>query len=147
MAMEVGHITVDPGGRPCGCGNRGCLERYASASGVTLSYAEAAGETLDARNIAGRAAAGDTAAVSAFARAGDTLGMAIATLVKVLDVSRVVVGGGLSAAWGLLLPALEARLGVDLLPQARRRLRVAPSTCADQCGVVGAALLVDAAQR
>jgi glucokinase len=141
VAMEVGHLTMEPGGRPCGCGNLGCLERYASATGVMLSYEQATGERLEARAVAARAREGDPAARQAVHGAGQMLGAALAHLMKVLDVPDVVVGGGLSASWDLLAPGLEERLQQDLIPVLRGRARVRPSASADQAGMLGAALL------
>jgi len=141
VAMEVGHLTLEPGGRTCGCGNRGCLERYASASGVALSYREMAGHDLEAKAIAERARAGDQEAVRAFALAGEALARATAHILKVVDTSHVVVGGGLTQSWDLLAPAFEARLDADLIPVLRGRVKVSVSGSGDQAGMLGAALL------
>nr|WP_291524531.1 ROK family protein [Acidithiobacillus sp.] len=61
-ALEIGHLIVEPNGRVCGCGNRGCLEQYASASGVKLSYTEYTGCYKTARDIGQMADAGDRSA-------------------------------------------------------------------------------------
>jgi len=141
VAMEIGHLTVVAGGRACGCGNRGCLERYASATGVRLSYREATGRDLDARGVAERARGGDPEARGALDLAGAALGQGLAHILKVIDVSHVVVGGGLSASWDLIQPAFARRLEADLIPVLRGRVRVSPSVSGDQAGMVGAALL------
>jgi glucokinase len=146
VAMEVGHLVLAPGGRLCGCGNRGCLERYASATGVSLSYQELAGETLDARLIADRARAGDAGAVRAFELAGEALGRATAHVLKVIDPSHLVVGGGLSASWDLIEPAFSARLEADLIPVLRGTVQVSVSVAGDQAGMLGAALLAGAGE-
>ncbi|MCU0935229.1 MAG: ROK family protein [Gammaproteobacteria bacterium] len=141
VAMEVGHLTLDPGGRACGCGNRGCLERYASASGVALSYQETAGLTLEAREIAQQAREGDPRALAAFAVAGEMLARATAHILKVADVTHVVVGGGLAASWDLIEPAFSPRIEADLIPVLRGRVAVSVSRAGDQAGMIGAALL------
>jgi glucokinase len=141
VAMEVGHLTLEPGGRACGCGNRGCLERYASASGVALSYQEASGLTLEAWEIGLRGRAGDPRALAAFALAGEMLARATAHILKVADVSQVVVGGGLAASWDLIEPAFSPRLEADLIPFLRSRVAVSVSHAGDQAGMIGAALL------
>jgi glucokinase len=142
--MEVGHLVLEPGGRPCGCGNRGCLERYASASGVTLSYREATGEEAEAREVAERARRGDGAAAHALDRAGEALARAVAHILKVVDVSHLVVGGGLSGAWDLMEAAFGRRLEADLIPVLRGTVRVSVSRSGDQAGMLGAALLAEA---
>jgi glucokinase len=141
VALEVGHLILEPGGRACGCGNRGCLERYASASGVSLSYQEATGRTLEAREVAERARGGDPDALRALEAAGEALGRAAAHLLKVLDVSHVVIGGGLTGAWDLMSAGFQARLDADLIPYLRGRARVSISVSGDQAGMLGAALL------
>jgi glucokinase len=141
FAMEIGHLCVVADGRPCGCGNRGCLEQYASASGVVLSYAESSGIDRHAEQVAALAAAGDAHALSAYRRAGDTLAQGLAHMLKVLDVTDVVIGGGLSQAWGLLQPAFESRLNHDLIPVLRGKINIHISKAGDQAGIIGAAML------
>ncbi len=142
VSMEVGHIIIEPGGRLCGCGNRGCMEQYASASGVALTYEELAGtDGLDAALVAAFAREGDARALKAYARAGDALAQALATILKVLDVSRVIIGGGMSLSWPLMKAAFDARLDADLIPALRGRVDVSISQSGDQAGIVGAAML------
>ena len=141
VAMEVGHLTLVPGGRSCGCGNRGCLERYASASGVTLSYQEATGRELEAREIARLAGEGDPGARGALALAGEMLGRAMAHILKVADVGDLVVGGGLAGAWEWMEPSFSFRMNADLIPVLRGCLTVSLSRAGDQAGIIGAALL------
>ena len=141
VSMEVGHIIVHPGGRLCGCGNRGCLERYASASGVEISYQELASVEMDAEGIAARARDGDAHAAEAFRMAARTLAAALAHISKVVDVATIVIGGGMSAAWPLLQREFEARLDADLIPALRGRIRVAPAQAGDRAGMLGAAAL------
>lgn len=141
VAMEVGHVIVEPGGRRCGCGNRGCLECYASATGVCASWNEATGEEGEAHEVAARARTGEAAARAAFEKAGTTLAVAIAHVMKILDVPDVVIGGGMSAAWDLIEPSFTRRLEADLIPTLRGRVRVRVSASRDQAGMIGAAWL------
>lgn len=141
VAMEVGHIIVVPNGRACGCGNRGCMEQYASASGLSATYHEASGERCSAAEIAQRAQAGDSNARAAFALAGECLAQALAHILKVVDVTDIVVGGGMRAAWAYLQPAFDSRLDQDLIPALRGKVRVRISDMDDQAGIIGAAML------
>ncbi len=141
VAMEIGHLIIEPNGRPCGCGNRGCLEQYASASGVQQSYFAATGLALPATEIAKLAGCQESAAIRAFEQAGDYLAAVLAHIAKVVDVSEVVIGGGMSAAWPLLQPAFERRLEHDLIPALRGKLHVTVSRAQDQAGIIGAAML------
>jgi glucokinase len=141
FAMEAGHLIVEAGGRLCGCGNRGCMEQYASASGVSLSYVEKTGKRLEASEVAALAQAGDDAARAAFERAGDVLAQALAHMLKVVDVENIVIGGGMSKAWPLMQPAFRLRLEQDLIPVLRGRVDIRLSDDGDHAGVIGAAAL------
>jgi glucokinase len=141
VAMEVGHIIVEPHGRLCGCGNAGCVEQYASASGVTISYELMTGQHHSAHHIAQLADAGDTEALSAYHQAGEYLAQMLASVVKVLDVPNVVIGGGMCHAWHLMSAAFEAKLNADLIPVLRGKLQVRPSKTDDIAGMLGASLL------
>ncbi len=142
VAMEVGHMTVQPNGRLCGCGNHGCMEQYASASGVSTSYFEATSQQYGAHEIANLAHQGDTHAVAAYSLAGKTLAQALAQILKVIDVTNVVIGGGMSAAWSLIEPAFTQQLSKDLIPALRGKVNVNLSGMGDQAGIIGAAMLV-----
>jgi glucokinase len=143
VSMEIGHLIVQPGGRLCGCGNRGCLERYASASGVAISYQELAGTALDAERVDTLAGQGDVHAQEAFRIAAQSLAAALAHIQKVIDVPQVVIGGGLSAAWPLLQPRFDEYLEADLIPALRGRIRVTLAQAGDQAGMLGAAALCE----
>lgn len=140
-AMEVGHITVVPDGRLCGCGNLGCMEQYASASGVSLSYEEATQRKQTAAEIAAFAAAGDSDAINAYEIAADALAQALTSILKVVDVQHVVIGGGMAGAWNLMKNAFYQRLNHDLIPVLRGKVKVEVSTAQDIAGMLGAAML------
>jgi glucokinase len=147
QAGEVGHLSVEPrGGALCGCGRRGCLETLASATGLTRMAREGLAqgrrtslvpEGLGARSIAKAAETGDRFARSLYGRMGKALGFALATLVNVLDIEAAVLTGGVSAAWSLFMPGLEAELSRDLLP--RKQAKVLRGSLGDAAGVIGAA--------
>lgn len=144
VAMEVGHLIVErveAAARLCGCGNRGCLEQYASATGVATSYKLVTGLDFDADKIAGLAWAGDKAALDAYSLAGACLAQAVAHIVKVVDVGHIVIGGGMSQAWPLMQSAFDQRLQTDMIPVLRDKVSIRISTGGDQAGIIGAALL------
>ena len=143
VAMEVGHIIIEPNGRQCGCGNKGCMEQYASASGVAISYTiqYSTKQKLTAQQIAELARVGDKDAQAAYNKAGEALAIALAHVLKVVDVPNVVIGGGMSGAWDLMQNAFNARLEADLIPVLRGKIKVNISKSGDQAGMLGAALL------
>ena len=140
-AMEVGHIIIEPNGRQCGCGNKGCMEQYASASGVSISYFNATQRQHTAAEIAQFAKTGDTHAIQAYEAAAQALAQALASILKVVDVSNVVIGGGVVGAWDLMQRAFNARLNQDLIPVLRGKITVKISTANDTAGMLGAAML------
>ena len=144
MAGEIGHITVDPGGRTCRCGNAGCLETYASATGIVDRYRELSGleEAVSAEEVHRRAHEGDPNARQSYREAGRSLGMAFAALVNLLNPERIVVGGGVLPAWDLFMPAAEQEMRRRAFVAAASRVRLAPAALGDLAGVTGAAGLL-----
>jgi glucokinase len=134
-AGEIGHTTVDPDGPLCGCGNRGCLDRMASAR----SIADAAGRA-DVAEAAAAARAGDERARAAFAQAGEYVGRVLAGAVVLLWPERIVVGGGVADAGELLLAPLRAELRRRACVAPVDAIAVVPAELGAYAGAVGAAL-------
>lgn len=123
MANEFGHITVEPAGTRCGCGNRGCLEAYASATAVVRMAKEAIASgaapglararengDLSAKAICNLATEGDEQARQIFRTVGRMLGIALSDLVNALNLPIYVIGGGVSGAWEVFSPAIFEEL-------------------------------------
>ncbi|WP_019882176.1 MULTISPECIES: ROK family protein [unclassified Methylophilus] len=140
-ALEAGHIIVVPEGRLCGCGNQGCVEQYASATGISQAYADLTGHTLTAQAIAVAADQGDSHAQAVYADAGSKLAQMLASVLKVVDVENVLIGGGVVAAWSLMSAAFQQRLEHDLIPVLRGKIQVHITRSGDVAGMLGAALL------
>jgi glucokinase len=144
MAGEIGHVTVEPGGRTCRCGNAGCLETYASATAVVESYRELSGleEAVSAEEVNLRAHEGDANARQAYRQAGRALGIAFANLVNLLNPERIIIGGGVLPAWDLFMPAAEQELRRRAFAAPAARVSFAPAALGDLAGVTGAAGLL-----
>jgi glucokinase len=124
MAGEFGHMTVEPEGPRCGCGNRGCLEQYASASAVLRMAKEAIASgrssgmvnaaskdpVFNAKAVYDLAIQGDQEAKNVFARVGRALGIAIANLVNAFNLPMYVVGGGAASGWDAFSPFIFEEL-------------------------------------
>ena len=138
-AGEVGHMPVHPGGEQCSCGQRGCLEVYASAGGLARRYARLGGPSaLDSRAIA--AAVGtDPVARQVWDDATLALGTALATLTLTLDPARIVLGGGLADAGDMFFDPVRAALR-DALAW-RSPPPVVRSAFGARAALVGAAVL------
>ncbi len=147
FAAEFGHITVDPEGLPCPCGNRGCLEQYVSA-GALVRFArdrmpEKAAVLMNAEIVAELARQGDAAALSAFDHLGHWLGIALASLSNLLNIQAVVIGGGVAASFDLLLPSLQQNIQPRCFPQMYEQLVIVKSQLGDDAGLLGGAALAE----
>lgn len=142
-ALELGHLIVEPDGPECGCGNRGCVEQYASATAIGKHYARQTGKQLSAYEVSTLASQGDQQAKSVFALAGEKLGQAIALALNIVDVGNVVIGGGVVSSWALMQESFTNRLQHDLIPVLRDQVKVHLSSSGDNAGILGAALLAD----
>ena len=148
FAAEFGHITVDPEGAPCPCGNRGCLEQYASA-GALVRFAleqmpEKTAQSLSADKVAELARKGNSAALAAFDQLGYWLGIGFASLANTLNIQAVIIGGGVSASFDLLLPSLRQNIQLRCFPEIYKGLVIEKALLGDDAGLLGgAALAVD----
>jgi glucokinase len=148
-AGHVGHVVVDPEGRPCTCGGRGCVETIAGGPRMAQWAREQgwnAPADADAKELADAAAAGDAVALQAFTRGATAVAAMIASVGAVCDLDLVVIGGGVAKAGALLFDPLRAALdtyaGLDFI----RDLRVVPAELGGDAGLVGAAALVISAR-
>jgi glucokinase len=124
MAGEFGHTTVEADGHICGCGNRGCLEQYASAtavvrmaqeaiannSGSALALAANSDPEFSARSIYNLAIQGDEDARRIFRYVGRCLGIVLSAMVNSLNLPIYVIGGGVSSAWEAFAPTIFEEL-------------------------------------
>ncbi|MFJ5841182.1 ROK family protein [Streptomyces shenzhenensis] len=140
FAGEIGHIVVRPGGTACPCGQRGCLERYASASAVTEAWAAACGDPdADAADCAKAVVSGDPDAVRVWQQAVDALADGLVTALTLLDPRTLIIGGGLAEAGETLFrplrDAVRRRVTFQKLPS------IVPAALGDTAGCLGAGLL------
>ncbi|MGQ0714833.1 MAG: ROK family protein [Gemmatimonadaceae bacterium] len=134
-AGDIGHIILDPDGRTCTCGARGCLEALV----CTAALSERAGGRRT-REIVNRAHRGDARAVAALSETGKWLGLGLASLVPLFAPERIVVGGGVAAAADLLLEPTRASFRTHAAP-GFREVEIVRSAFEGKEGMVGAATL------
>ncbi len=150
-AGHVGHVVVDPHGPPCACGGYGCLEAIASGPS-TAAWAQREGwqprdGVATGRAVADDAARGHPVAVAALTRAGQAIGVGLASVAHLLEVEAVAVGGGLAQAGRLLFGPLEEAFHRHAHMDFARTCRVVPAQLGQDAGLVGAAALVLAGDR
>jgi glucokinase len=170
MGGEGGHVPVVEGGHPCGCGGRGCIEQYASATALcraanlVAAHGKAPGiaklisrriqekSEFSARDLAGIAREGDKAALHIFSEAGKYLGMALAMFVNLLNLPLYVIGGGVVSGWDLFAPRMFEELRhlsyIYALtepkpgePFTAGKTYIVPAATGSDAGLLGAAML------
>lgn len=157
VAAEAGHMAVVRDGEPCGCGGRGCWERYASGGALTrLAQARARSEperaaallelgggdasAIEGEHVTVAASAGDPLARELFDTVGEWLGLGLANLAAILDPQRFVVGGGAADAGELLLAPARQAFAEHLTGQAHRpHAQIVAAALGSRAGLVGAA--------
>jgi glucokinase len=156
LAAEAGHTIIKPDGPKCGCGNRGCLESFASGPAITRDVVGRlkAGKSskilklvggdlskVDARIINEAAGAGDKLAVNAFRRAGRYLGLGITNLLHLFNPRMVVLGGSVTKAGALLFDPMWEVLRAKVMPGYLEGLSIVPAALGDDVGLLGALAL------
>lgn len=156
IAGEVGHTSVNPAGRFCNCGKRGCLETYVSATGIKrtvyklladhLEPSELRGisfDNLTTKMITEAAVRGDLVALAAFEYTGRILGMKLAETVVHTDPEAIFLFGGLSLAGDLIFKPTIKHMEANLMPLFRGKVKVLPSGLQNQAApIIGASSLV-----
>lgn len=154
-AGELGHVSLDPSGPLCACGQRGCWEAFACNSSTIARYAEAVGGSTTGRGakarrppaveeIIRRAQQGEAAAVSALTETGRQIGRGLAAVVSAYNPKRLYIGGEVTAAWDLIEKPIRAALVEGTLTDAARATPVYPDSNPAEYRLLGAVALVAA---
>lgn len=149
QAGEFGHIPMVRDGPPCTCGNRGCLEALAGGWALPQRYQEAKGaEALSsetprsAAEVFRLARSGDPVAQRVVAEAAEYLGMGIASVLNLLSLRLVVLGGGMVEGNTAFLQAIRKATARYLIPELRGHVRLVPSALGRNAGALGGAALI-----
>ena len=141
-AGEIGHFIVEEDGRKCCCGNKGCLEAYASGASVSAIYKERTNEDISARDIAVLARKGDKEALAVWQEAGAYIGKAASYAVNLLGIDTVVLGGGAAEAFDFLEPSAKAALDRLSFKKANPDTKILHSKPGRFAALTGCAALV-----
>ena len=157
MAGEIGHMTIYPDGAKCNCGNYGCLESYASASAIRRMVREGLEnkslntklrESIRNANLEDipeivmeAASEGDSFSLGIWQEVGKALGIAIASLVNLLNIEMVVIGGGVSNAWDLFIDATYEEAHRRAFRAPMKRAKIKKGLLGDDAGILGSAHL------
>ncbi|HEY0048813.1 MAG TPA: ROK family protein [Pyrinomonadaceae bacterium] len=150
-AGEIGHICVEPFGVPCGCGSRGCVEQYSSATAIVRLAQELENQYpksvlrsrshLTSADIYKAGKAGDDLALEVFRQMGFYLGIALAGLINVLNPEVIVIGGGAGAGWDLFVPHTIEQIRQRAYREPAERAKLVKAELGDDAGILGAAQL------
>jgi len=153
-AAELGHVIVAHGGRLCGCGNRGCLEAYASATAVVERFRQEAGVSdlarrprLEAKDVFEAAAAGDRAAARIVSETAEYLAVGIASILHVLNPEMVVLTGGMMGSGEAFLEEIRGHVRRLAFPSAWEACRLCSSRLGGDAGILGSALAAETFDR
>ncbi len=156
FAGEVGHTIVDSNGRECGCGRKGCLETYASATGIRRTVFEFIGTTttpselrnvnfndLTAKEIADAANSGDKLALEAFDYTARILGLKLADTVACLSPEAIILFGGLALAGDLIIEPTKRYMEEYMLNIFKNKVKIIPSALpGGSAAILGASALI-----
>lgn len=109
-AGEIGHMIVQGGGRRCYCGQRGCLEAYASTKSIVEAVAERSGRRLSIEEVVGSARAGDGDCLAVLSEAGHAIGWGLVNIVMQYNPEKIILGGEGIAEQEFILPAIREEL-------------------------------------
>lgn len=142
MAGELGHLTVVPNGNPCGCGNRGCVEKHASATAiVALAKLSGLGDGLSSEDVYHLAMGGNAKALAVFESMGQALGIALAMLINTFNFPLYLLSGGVLAAWDMFAPPMLEEIRRRSFTFRTTNTSVAKATLGSEAGLFGAACL------
>ena len=155
-AGEIGHIKLDMTGGPlCGCGDRGCLEAFASGpsivamaeeyikGGKSTKYRELANPDITPYVVSVAAQQGDPVAKRIFTIIGEYIGVGLASVVNLLNPEKIIIGGGVAAAGDILMTPIKETLVKRAMPISGGAVEVVPAQLGNTAGVIGASLLIN----
>ena len=153
-AGEIGHIKLtNIGGPLCGCGDRGCLEAYASGpsivalaeeyirGGKSTKYRELANPDITPYIVAVAAKEGDPVARQIFRIMGEYIGMGLTSVVNLLNPEKIIIGGGVAEAGDILFEPIRETIAKRAMT-IQREVEIVPAQLGNTAGVIGASLLI-----
>ena len=142
MAAELGHLTVVPNGNPCGCGNRGCVEKHASATAIAaMARLIGLGHDLTSEDVYKLAVEGNDRAITIFKSMGEALGVALANLINTFNFPLYLLSGGPLPAWEFFAPAMLDEVSRRSFTYRHSPTRIEKATLGNEAGLFGAAYL------
>ena len=155
-AGELGHIKLDIQNGPlCGCGDKGCLEAFASGpsivamaeeyikGGKSTKYRELANPEITPYIVSEAAKQGDPVAKQIFTIVGEYIGAGLASVVNLLNPEKIIIGGGVAAAGDILMTPIKETLVKRAMPISGAAVEIIPAQLGNSAGVIGASILIN----
>ena len=157
IAGELGHTIIDPNGPICGCGQRGCLEAFASGTGlarrailelqlgvesIIRELVEGDLQKVTARTLEDAALKGDEFALNMWESTGDYLGIGMTNVINFLDPEMIIIGGGVSKAGELLFEPMRRSIKKRAIESAASKVKIVPAALGKDVGTLGAVSVV-----
>jgi len=162
MAGEIGHMIVEPSGLKCQCGRYGCLESYSSGTGIVnraimeirngsdstlINKVKGNFSAITPKMVFEEAVAGDSLSNDIMEGTGKYLGIAIATLINILNIDRFVIGGGVADAGDIILEPARQEVIKRAIRAPEKETVIVRAGLGDDAGIIGAAGIVFQSKR
>ncbi len=155
---EIGHMTIVPNGKLCGCGKKGCFEAYVSATGIEREaesrlavnknnklwdiISKKEGQKVEAKDVFDAAKSGDEFSLDIVDYTTEYIAHGLSILLHVTNPEVVVIGGGVALAGDILFDGIAAKIKKYSLPVCMDGLQILPAKLGNEAGIVGAAALL-----
>jgi glucokinase len=155
---EIGHMTIVPNGKLCGCGKKGCFEAYVSATGIEREATsrlavnknnkvwdivkEKEGQMVEAKDVFDAAKLGDEFALDIVDYATEYIAHGLSILLHITNPEAIVIGGGVALAGDILFDGIREKIKKYSLSVCVEKLEILPAKLGNEAGVVGAASLI-----
>lgn len=143
FAGELGHLVIAQKGRLCACGGQGCLERYASLGGLEEEWKEISEQAFtNPKDLLLRAKKGDRQVLELWKHFGNSLGVGLASLMNVLGIENIILGGGISEAFAMFKAGMQQGMKNHLYETSFKKMKVCRAKLKNKAGILGCAYAV-----
>lgn len=143
FASEMGHMSVDLNGAPCGCGSMGCLEAYCSGTALVRMAKEKGLEVRTAKDLYDLAQGGSAAALEVFAEMGRYLGVGLANIANIFNPEGIILGGKVAEAFPFFVGEAMEAMARHAFPAMARSVKVMKASLGDEAALWGGLVLLD----
>ena len=141
-AGEVGHMPINEDGPVCNCHGRACLERYIGNKRILQTIKETFKKDISLEELSAMAGRGNAKAIKIWQETGKKIGVALTSVVNLLNPDCVVIGGGVAKAGKILFDSIGKTVKVRAMKTQRQHVKILKAKLGEDSGIIGAAILV-----